>query len=575
MAGPTRFYAQAAMSYIVVVTQSPADAATTLKPAAAGSPRWVWGVLAVLLALTAGVFATALNAPMVMDDAAILTDDLLMSFTPPWYVDQSALASRPVVAVTFALQYQLHGHDPALYRAVNIGLHLLAVVLIFLLIRDAVALASAHGGVADWVANGRDGLALVTAAVWAIHPLNTETVVYVVQRTELLVILAYVMVMLAAVQGWLTTGTRRRTWQVVAVAVCCGGMACKEVMFSAPLAVLLLDYALRRSGWRAMIRESGRLYAGLFASWLLLFALMLLDGRDQSVGFHHGVSAWDYLQTQAGAIVMYLRMVFWPTGLSILHPHAMVEPWSTLPQGGLVLLLLATTLWGLVHHPRLAIPGALFFMVLAPSSSFVPIVTEPIAERRMYLPLACVVLVLVLCVGWVASRVRGASSGAWRSIAVGSGLLVVMVCAVLTAVTLDRLRDFESAERVYLSTLEQNPTHTWALNNLGRVLIDDGRPGEAIPYLVRAVRLNADDLDMRANLGYALAIEGRLEEALPHFAAAARLAPNDVVQWLNLGKALVETGQPERGLAAYRRALALDPDNPLARQKVAELSAGE
>jgi len=561
-------------------------------PQASPWAYFLW-LLPVLIA-TGLLYGVAINGPLFFDDSNITGSENLATFTPPWYDSPSPFSSRPVVAFTFALQHQLHGHWPAGYRAVNILMHLGAALLLWALVYRASGLSS----VPEWIRRWRGSIALFLVTLWALHPLHTEAVAYITQRTELMVVLAYLGVMYSALRvfaerdeaqdlarkqdGDTNSGKSQpeRVWGIVAVTLCFAGMACKEVMFSAPLAVLLMDRALVSGTFQAAWQRHAKLYAGLLASWALLFALMFMDGRAESVGFHLEVSSLDYLKTQAGAVVMYLRMVFWPFGLSVQHSHEMVTDWSTLPQGLTVLGLLAATFWALVKHPKLGLVAAVLFMVLAPSSSVVPIVTEPIAERRMYLPVACVLLLLVLSGVWAVQQVRRTNGDMLRI-----GILGAVACSValfFASATFLRLQDYTTEERIFRAVLEVYPNHPWALNDLGRVLSDKQRYAEAETYLLRGVAEDPDDLDIQAILGYVLVRQAKVREAVPHFVAAVRLErkqaternqPRDPVHLLNLGRALRELGEREQAIRVYQRVLRIAPGHPLATEILGQLQS--
>lgn len=157
------------------------------------------------------------------------------------------------------------------------------------------------------------------------------------------------------------------------------------------LAALALGELVRRT----LRRRGGARPA---ATWLLLAALMLTSRhRDNTVGFGLGVGPGAYLLTQARAIALYLRLCLWPHPLVIDYGTALVSGLGAMwPQGLLVLALLGAAAWALVRRPALGFLGGAFFAVLAPSSSFIPLVTQPIAEHRMYLPLAAAVVLAVL-----------------------------------------------------------------------------------------------------------------------------------------------------------------------------------
>ena len=154
-------------------------------------------------------------------------------------------------------------------------------------------------------------LALAVALLWAVHPLQTESVTYVVQRAESLVGLFYLLTLYGLVRG--ATAARPLGWYAVAALACLLGMATKEVMVSAPLVALLYDRTFLAGSFREAVRRRYGLYMALAATWPLLEQLIYASwGRGNTAGFDAGVNCWTYLGMQCQAIVHYLRLCAWP-----------------------------------------------------------------------------------------------------------------------------------------------------------------------------------------------------------------------------------------------------------------------
>jgi tetratricopeptide (TPR) repeat protein len=294
------------------------------------------------------------------------------------------------------------------------------------------------------------------------------------------------------------------------------------------------------------------------------------------VGFYlQGWTPWTYLQTQAGVIVHYLRLVFvpWPMVLDYEWPAAtsLVE---VLPQAALLTVLFAVTVWGLARRQPAAWLGALFFFVLAPSSSVLPIVTEVAAEHRMYLPLAAV-LALVVSGGFLAGRrvlaTAGRSgAGVLRAAGLAAAVLAIAGCVYLTR---ERNLDYQSSERIWAATVAARPGNSRALANLGVTLVEQGRPAEAEPYLRRAVAIRADYPEAQSGLGVALCMQGRLEEGVTHLERAVALAPDYRDAWRNLGEAFGALGQRGQAAQAFRAALKSAPRDPVLLKRLAWILA--
>ena len=189
-------------------------------------------------------------------------------------------------------------------------------------------------------------------------------------------------------------------WTLATIGACAMGMACKEGMVVPPLLILLYDRQFISHGFSHAWRIHRSLYIGLMLTWIIMIGLLLVFPRSQSAGFHlgkeTGITAWNYLLTQNNSIVHYLRQVIWPDRLSIdIHMPIVQTVADCLPAGLFVVAMLVLTVCGVIYRSLLGFWGAWFFLILAPSSSIVPVVTEIAAERRMYLPLLALMILLM------------------------------------------------------------------------------------------------------------------------------------------------------------------------------------
>jgi tetratricopeptide (TPR) repeat protein len=318
-------------------------------------------------------------------------------------------------------------------------------------------------------------------------------------------------------------------------------------------------------GLAAIWRRRRPLYVGLAATWMLLAVLVASVSRSASVGFYlQGWTPWLYLQTQAGVIVHYLRLVFapWPLVLDYEWPAAASFS-EVLPHAALLAALFAGTVWGLLRRQPAAWLGAGFFLVLAPSSSVLPIVTEVAAEHRMYLPLAAVLALMVAGAHLLGRRMLAQTSGsgarALQAAGIAAAVLALAGCVYLTRA---RNLDYHSLERIWAVTVAARPLNSRALANLGATLVEQGRPAEAEPYLRRAVSIRAEYPEAQSGLGVALCMQGRLEEGVTHLERAVALEPGYRDAWRNLGEASGALGRRGPAARAFRAALQSAPRDP-------------
>ena len=377
-------------------------AGTTAEQRAGRRPRWF---AALLVAGVLVAYANSFATPFVYDDQGAIVDNpnirrlwpLTTALTGPL---QSPLAGRPIVSLSFAINHAAGGLSPWGYHAGNLGIHLLAGLLLFGIVRRTLTTPALQPALAARFATAAEPLAFACALIWLIHPLQTEVIDYVTQRTESMMGLFYLLTLYAAIRAMSAGRERAWWWEASAIAACSLGMASKESMVTAPVMVLVYDAVFQAGSVRKALGARARLYSGLAATWVILAGLNRSGPRSHSAGFSSGVTPWTYLLNQPAMIVRYLKLSFWPHGLVLDYgPPRAVSLSEALPSAAAVLVLLAVTAAAWRKRRELAFLGTWFFVTLAPASTVIPIATEAGAERRMYLPLAAIVVALVTG-GW-------------------------------------------------------------------------------------------------------------------------------------------------------------------------------
>jgi len=455
------------------------------------------------------------------------------------------VSGRPLGNFSLALNYALNGTDVAGYHVLNFLIHLLAGAALFGIVRRTLlrpALRDRYGPAAPW-------LALTVAVLWLVHPLQTESVTYVIQRVESLMGLCYLLTLYCFIRG--AESPRPAPWHIVAVAACLGGMASKEVMVSAPLMVLLYDRTFFAGSFREALRRRATLYAGLAATWLpLIYWVLATSGRGGSAGFGGPVTWSEYALLQCPAIVHYLRLAFWPGPLVFdygILPATSVA--HVAPYAAFLCLLVALTLIAVWRKSPVGILGAWFWMILAPSSSFVPVGTETMAEHRMYLPLIAVIVLTVL----VLFRLLGER-----------GLLpfLAVLAVGLGGVTAQRNNDYRTEFGLWSDTAKKRPDNARAHNNLGSLWLARGNLAEAERCFATALQLQPLYASAHYNLGIELQRTGRAAGAIGHFLSALRLEGDFVDAQVNVGNAFLQLARPAEAVAHYEVALHLQPGSP-------------
>jgi Flp pilus assembly protein TadD len=388
------------------------------------------------------------------------------------------------------------------------------------------------------------------ALLWMVHPLQTETVAYTVQRTELMMALFYLLTLWCAWRGFHSDAPRRRRGWLVASVIACGlGMGSKEVMVSAPLCVLLMDRALVAGSFEQALRGRSRFYGALAATWIILFALNITGPRSASAGFSIGLSPWHYLLTQSQVIVHYLRLVIWPHPLLIAYYWPICRTIGQVwPQGLMVLVLFGLTCWALWRRPVIGWLGATCFMILAPTSSIVPIATEIVAERRMYLVLAPL-FVLGLAAVW-----RHRSLRRWWPVVLG-------IAIVWAGYSFVRVDEFNNPRALWANVLRHYPKQKNALSNIGLIHMNRGELEIARGYLERVAQLYPELFNPAVNYGVVLMKLGEDAAAEREFRRAINVDPNRPETYYNLGRMMAKRGDDEDAAAMFENAIRCQPES--------------
>jgi tetratricopeptide (TPR) repeat protein len=576
-------------------------------------PRLRTALAAAVLVL-AGITAyhNSLNGPLVFDDLPSIRDNpsirhLGTALNPP---PGMTVDARPVLNASLALNYAWGGLSVSGFHLVNCAIHILAGLVLFGIVRRTLERAPfGTGGLTP------AGFALAVAAIWVVHPLQTESVSYVIQRAESLMGLWYLLTLycfirysgVGAVERGLprapnearpevalhlpNAGGKARppgalVWGVLSVGACLLGMATKEVMVSAPVLVLLYDRSFVAGTFTGAFRRRGRLYWGLAATWVVLALLAVSSpGRGGSTGFGSGVAWPSYVAIQFRSILRYLWLAAWPGRL--VFDYGPESPQSTaglLASAAIVLGLAAASAAAAWRKSPWGFLGVWFFAILGPTS-LVPGALQMTAEHRMYLPLAAVSAAAVAGIAWGARRIH-------RRAAVPA--LAGLVAALIVA-TSSRNDVYRSELGLWADTVEKRPENPAARVNLGisefvlgryrrsevqfaqAVRLEPGsatahrdlagarlrlgRTAEAKEDLAAAIRLDPKNPDAHNELASVLAAEGDWRGAADHFVAAARSWPDDAAARFRAAEALLRCGRPESAVPEYEAGLKLDPGN--------------
>jgi tetratricopeptide (TPR) repeat protein len=557
----------------------------------------LWPALLIIVAGGA-IYANSLRGVFLFDDVvSIVNNPAIRHFSTRAQASEGNGAPRPVVLATLALNFAWSASNPWSYHLVNVAVHVLAALALFGIVRRTLelpALAGRYGPVAA-------PLALTIALLWMVHPLQTESVTYVIQRAESLMGLFYLSALYCLIRGH--GSPRPHRWYASAVTSCLLGVGCKEVIVTLPVVALAYDALFLTGSWRESLRRRWGLYLGLTLCSGLVVCRFMLHASEASatVGFGmKDVTPLQYALTQPGVILHYLWLSFWPWPLCLDYGWPIVgSVRDALPALLGVGVMLAVSLAGVVRGRRWGFLGLAFFCILAPTSSVVPL-RDAAFEHRMYLPLAAVMAGAVIAGIWCWNRAWPLAAGRWSGRALaGAAILAVAGLGVLTvrrnadyqddvalwkqtvrcaprnarayvnlgcvlAERLERRREdtsaaYEEALRVVDQAIALKPNFADAWFNRGIICAAAHRCAEAIRDYDQAIAFRPDYPEAHLNRGTMYAAAHRYAEAIRDYDQAIALKPDFADAWFNRGTAYAKTGHFEEALHDLNQAIALDP----------------
>lgn len=511
-----------------------------------------WAEPFLLVVAVALVYSSSLYGPFLFDDPASIIDNPTIRhlwppgplFMPPG--GGATVGGRPLLNLSLALNYAAGGLSVVGYHAVNVAIHACGAVTLFGIIRRTLRICGA-GAEASSFSFG-------VTLLWACHPLQTESVTYVIQRAESLMGLFYLLTLYFFIRYRVDA---RRTWGALCLVACAAGMATKEVMVSAPVILLLYERTFFSASLPDAWRRHRPLWGGLAVTWILLAGLVISShDRGGTAGFGTWIPAWMYWVTQFPALLRYLGLVIWPHPL--VFDYGFDRFWVTHPSHAILHVCAGVTLLAgtavAVWRGRVAgFIGAWFFAVLAPTA-IMPGTRQTMAEHRMYLALAPLALGIAL----VAHRWRP-SSRPRPAIAA-----FVLIAAAFGTLAWIRNLDYRSEVRIWTTTTAAAPDNPFAWNSLGSALHAAGRGKEAVPQFRRALAVYPEYTRARANLGAALIELGQTVPGEAELNEALRARADDPETWRVAGSALELLGRHDEAAADFARAVALQPFFPTA-----------
>ena len=493
------------------------------------------------------VFATlaaywpAFSAGFIWDDDAYVTENSLLSSPDGlwriWFSAHSQSQYFPLVFTTLRLEYALWGLNPVGYHVVNVCLHIVNALLVWALLRR-LALPGA------WVA----------AAVFALHPVQVETVAWVTELKNTESTLFY----LLAVFAWLNFCSGKGRWfYALALALHVLALFAKTTACTLP-AVLLLVLWLKNEpvNWRRVLHTLPFLLLGFGMGLLSVWWEKHLGNIQPR--YHLIGGPLDRLLVATHALWFYAGKIFWPAGLAFSYPRWEIYAGDWRQYIWLAgCLAVAAVLWFSRRKLGRGPVAALFFFVavLSPMLGFIALYTfyfSYVADHYQYF--ACLGLI-VLCLGFAAKFFEICQTDRRMQ-----AFLAALVLLILGVLTWQQCHIYKNLETLWADTLKKNPRCWMAHTNLGRLLAQQGKSDEAEAHYQTALTINPGDENIHFNYANLLARTGRLDDAVAQYQQALQLAPEKAETHCNLGFVLNKQHRTDEAIAEYERAISCKPD---------------
>jgi tetratricopeptide (TPR) repeat protein len=550
-------------------------------------------VACLCLALaTSAIYSRAVHNPFLhVDDQNYVTENphvqagvTWQTFTWAWTAT-AAQNWHPLTWLSHALDCQLYGLNPPGHHFTNILLHALNVVLLFLLLLRAT---------------GATGRSLLVAALFALHPLNVESVAWIAERKNLLSTLFFLLTLGA--YGWYARQPDVKRYLAV-VALFALGLAAKPMVITLPFALLLLDFwpLQRIRGWNeeksSALKGQNRkarsqdppakafLVPQFQFSRLVLekiplltlclgsAAITIIAQRTQAIQSFEIYPFAGRLENALYAYASYIWKTFWPTPLAFLYPYPRDgRPAWQLALAALFLISISGLVWKLRRtHPYLPTGWLWYLGTLVPVIGFVQVGDQAMADRYAYIPLIGIFVMTI----WSAADAADQKQ-------INLQLRVAIAAVILSAMSFLTWRQigyWRSDYDLWSHTVEVTNHNVVADETLSKTLIQLGRPQEALPGFEEAARLNPGDPFRHVNLAAALVETDRLTDAISEYEATIKATLDPAIQarcYESIATIYDALGDYSKVRNNYRLALQADPmQGPAMVERISQDATGE
>ncbi|MCB2184354.1 MAG: tetratricopeptide repeat protein [Desulfobulbaceae bacterium] len=510
-----------------------------------------WLQLLILAAAVAGVYGHTLDVPFYFDDKTSIIDNPAIKHLDDLASLWQYAKLRFISYYTFALNYNFNGLEVAGYHVVNIFIHFLAGCAVFFLVQGLMRCpkGTLPEKTGDW-------LPILTALLFILHPLQTQAVTYIVQRSASLAALFYIGSMCCYVWARISDESKQRLlFGAIAILLACLALFTKQNTVTLPLAILLVELVFFQSN----PKKTG---VGLLMGVLLLAAVyglavtvfdvspLSLETADSLTRETEALSRLQYLAIQSGIVWTYIRLFFWPTGLHldyhVTFPGSITDPVVLAALAG-HLLVIGLGFFVIRRLPYVGFGILFYYLAHLVESSIIPI-RDIAFEHRTYLPN----MGLCLAVAWLFMQAINRKK-------TPALLATAAVIVILAGATWSRNTVWKDPAVFWADCVQKAPDNPRPYLHLAQTLEARGELKQAASYYQQALQLRPDYSEARNFFGVFWAKQGQFDQAILHLTEALRLSGRDPSLHNNLGRALMETGQLEKAEFHLKEAIRLRP----------------
>jgi len=526
--------------------------------------HWVYLILLVLLTFL--VFSNTLRNGFIWDDEELIVGNRFIKslvnlpfiFTFNYWNNFHPATKgiyRPITTFTFALDYLFWQDDPRGYHLTNLLLHLANVILIYFLAAKLISqkFPSAGGGFLS--------AALLSAAFFAVHPIHTESVTWIKNRSDPLSLIFFLLAILLFDRHF-STDQRKSKNIAYAGSLFCFLLAVfsKETAITLPAVLILYAVCIfpSKDYSKAFFKTLPFLAITIFYLFLKKTALV----SDFSPADTFPLSLYRHLLAVVKTLGYYAKLLVLPVNLNAERPFSIPNSFTergVLWSLGFLVLILGVILmtfrrWRLISFAMLWV-----FLTLLPASNIVFLYGRPIAEQRLYIPSFGFCLLL----GWGINRIsslqsRAVSQGRVKGLAAITCLLIIVF---YSGATFRRNFDWQDSVSFWQKTAVSSSDSLRVRYNLGNAYFYQDRPEAAIEAYRSALKINPKDEQVYINLGVVHRALGDINEAIGAFKKAIEIKPQSQEAYFNLGAVYNGLGRQGEAIEAFKKSLEIDPKN--------------